>query len=290
MFTRFTTTQKGIIAGFMGFIGFAFADACAKWLGGHYGTFDVLFWTYLMCFVFGLLFSPILGGVKATLQTDKLLIHVARGVCSLLIGVFLVTALANGLTLSSMYTVLFLSPFLTTIAAIPIYKERVSMRSWIVILCGFSGILVAFHDGLASITLEVIYALCALGFIVSLGLLARPLAKGETLLSLSFYPSLTIVVLLIFPMLPTLTVPAMEHWSVFVLNGLCVTFGLTGIAYGYKTAPYAIIAPIHYSQMVIALILGYLVFNDVPDFWMMAGASIIIGSGIVLVFTKDKAR
>ncbi len=290
MFSRFSTTQKGILAGFMGFTGFALADACAKWLGAYYETFDVLFWTYFMCFVFGLLFSPILGGVEKTLKTDKLLIHVGRGVCALMIGVLIVTALSNGLQLASLYTVLFLSPFLTTVAAIPIYKESVSLRSWIIIACGFSGILVAFHDGLASVTLEVVYALCALVFIVSLGLLARPLAYGETLLSLSFYPSLTIVLLLIVPMFPTLSVPAMEHWPIFIMNGLFVTFGLTGIAYGYKTAPYALIAPIHYVQMVFALILGYVVFSDVPDFWMMAGACIIIASGVMLVFTKDKAR
>lgn len=288
MFQSLTTTQKGIVAGFMGFTGFAFADACAKWLGAHYETFEVLLWTYLICFILGLVLSPILGGVKETLRTDKLFIHVARGVCALLIGILIIQALSNGLQLASLYTVLFLSPFLTTVAAIPIYKEPVRMRSWVIIACGFSGILVAFHDGLASITLEVAYALCALAFIVTLGLLARPLAQGETLLSLSFYPSLTIVILLIVPILPTLSVPAIEHWPVFLMNGLFVTFGLTGIAYGYKSAPYAIIAPIHYSQMVFALILGYVVFGDLPDLWMMVGASIIIASGIVLVFSKEK--
>ncbi len=286
MFARFTTTQKGIVAGFMGFTGFALADSCAKWLGAYYDTFHVLFWTYLICFIFGLLLSPVLGGLKDTLKTDKLFIHLGRGICSLIVGCLIVTALSNGLQLSSLYTVLFLSPFLTTVAAIPIYKEPVSLRNWIIILCGFSGILIAFHDGLASITVEIVYALCALLFIVGMGLLARPLAKDETLLSLSFYPSLTIFAVLFFPIFSTISLPAMEHLHVFALNGLFVTFGLTGIAYGYKTAPFAIIAPIHYSQMVFALILGYLVFDDVPDFWMMVGASIIIISGIFLVFSK----
>lgn len=288
MFTHLSTTQKGIVAGFMGFTGFACADACAKWLGSYYDSMDVVFWSYLICLIFGLIISPWIGGLRGTLATQKLYIHIGRGVCALAIGLLIVTALSNGLQLTSLYTVLFLSPFLTTIAAIPIYKETVSLKSWIIIGFGFSGILVAFHDGLAGVTIEIIYAFCALAFIVGLGLLARPLAKGETLLSLSFYPSLTVVVLLFIPLLPSLALPAMAHIPVFLMNGFFITFGLTGIAYGYKTAPYAIIAPIHYSQMVLALILGYLVFGDIPDLWRMAGASIIIASGIMLIFSKKE--
>lgn len=288
MFTHLSTTQKGIVGAFMGFTGFACADACAKWLGAYYDTNNVLFWAYLVCFLFGILMSPILGGLRETLATKKLIFHIARGFCALPIGILVVTALSNGLQLSSLYTVLFLSPFLTTVAAIPIYKESVSLKSWLIIACGFSGILVAFHDGLAGITIEIVYAFCALAFIVGLGLLARPLAHGETLLSLSFYPSLTVIVVLFIPLLPTLVIPSIEHVPVFVLNGICAALGLTGIAYGFKSAPYAIIAPIHYSQMVWALILGYGVFGDVPDFWRMVGASIIIASGIMLVFSKKQ--
>ncbi len=288
MFSCFTTTQKGILAAFTGFTGFALADATSKWLSAHYQTLDIIFWTYLFCLIFGLCLSPKLGGVRKTLQTPKLLIHIARGVCALGIGLCVVSALSNGLKLSALYTVLFLAPFITTIAAIPIYGERVPLRNWMIIACGFSGILVAFHDGLAAITLEVVYALCALIFIVCLALLARPLTKSESLHSLSFYPSLTIVVLLGASVIPTIAFPAPEHLIVFILNGMFVTAGLTGIACGYRLAPYAVIAPVQYSQMVLALIIGYLVFGDIPDVWMMCGASIIMSSGLMLIMNRQR--
>lgn len=280
-------TQKGILSAFAGFSGFAFADACSKWLGAHYSTTDILFWVYALAVIFGVCLSPYLGGLGPTLRTKKLPYHILRGVCALAVGLLVVTALSKGMMLATMYTILFLAPFLTTIAAIPIYKEKVSLRSWLIIAVGFSGILVAFHDGLAVITPEIIYIFAALFFITTLGLLARPL-QDDTLLSLSLYPSITIAVLVLPFVWGDMALPDIAHWPIFILDAFCVIVGLSGIAYGFRIAPYAIVAPVHYSQMVIAVLIGYFVFGDVPNFWIMAGAMIIITSGILLIFSREK--
>ncbi|MGH1402648.1 MAG: DMT family transporter [Alphaproteobacteria bacterium] len=285
MLSTLSNTQKGILSALCGFVSFSIADSCAKWLGMHYGTLDIIFWTYLFSLGFGLIFSPFLGGIKRTLSTKKLFIHISRGISALAIALLVVTAL-KGISLAAMYTILFLAPFLTTIAAIPIYKESVSFRNWGVIALGFSGVLLAFRPGVADISWDVIYCFAALGFIVILGLLARPLTKDESLHSLSFYPSLCVVVLLAYSVIPNLALPSSSHLPVFLLNGFCVTVGLSGIAYGFRIAPYSVVAPIHYIQMVVALTLGYFIFQDVPDIWMLGGASIIIISGVLLAIDK----
>ena len=287
MLNGFNNTQKGILSALCGFTAFAIADACAKWLGARYDTIYILFWVYFLSFVFGLCASPFLGGLRKTIQTKKLFIHICRGICALAIGLLVVTALSKGLPLATLYTILFTAPFLTTIAAIPIYKESVPLKNWFIIALGFSGILIAFHDGLSSMSSARIYAFCALMFIVILGLLARPVDHKESLLSLSFYPAITISGLLSFWLLPDLALPEMTDIPIFLLNGLCVTVGLTGIAYGFRIAPYSVIAPVHYSQMVVALVIGYFVFNDIPEIWVMTGASVIIISGIMLALNKN---
>lgn len=286
MLSALTTSQKGILSAFCGFTGFAVADACSKWLGAAYDTLFILFWVYLISLILGVCFSQYLGGLKKTFQTKKLHIHIGRGISALAVGLFVVTALSNGLPLATLYTILFLAPFITTVAAIPIYKEKVPPQNWGIILLGFSGILVAFHEGLSAITLEVVYAFCALFFIVCLGLLARPINEKESILSLSFYPSLTIILCLGFHVIPGIYLPAPEHIPIFILDGVGVLIGLSGIAYGFRIAPYAVVAPVHYSQMVIALFLGYVVFNDFPDFSMILGAGIIILSGVMLILNK----
>ncbi len=286
MLSSLNNTQKGILAAFSGFTSFAVADACAKWLGMHYEILHIIFWTYYISLVIGLCLSPFLGGIKKTLSTKKLHIHISRGVCALAIALCVVTAL-KALSLAMLYTILFLAPFLTTIVARPLYKEPVPFKNWCIIVLGFSGVLVAFRPDFTNILPEIKYAFLALIFIVALGLLARPLDNRESLLSLSFYPALTILILLSTTVLPNLTLPELNHIPIFVLGGLSVTIGLSGIAHGFRIAPFSIVAPIHYIQMVIALIVGYIVFNDLPDIWTIAGASIIIISGLLLISQKN---
>ncbi|MGN7437786.1 MAG: DMT family transporter [Alcanivorax sp.] len=290
MLSALTTSQKGILSAFCGFTGFAVADACSKWLGATYDTLFILFWVYLISLILGLCFARFLGGIKRTLNTKKLHFHIGRGISALAVGLFVVTALSNGLQLATLYTILFLAPFITTLAAIPIYKEKVPAENWGIIALGFSGIIVAFHDGLNAITPEVMYAFCALFFIVCLGLMARPIDQNESLLSLSFYPSLIIVLCLAFHVIPDIHLPAAAHMPIFILDGIGVLVGLSGIAYGFRIAPYSVVAPVHYSQMVIALMLGYFVFKDIPDFYMMIGAGIIIMSGLLLIAKKGRRK
>ncbi|MGH1377436.1 MAG: DMT family transporter [Alphaproteobacteria bacterium] len=287
MLSSLNTTKKGIVIAFCGFTSFATADASAKWLGMHYDVLHVIFWTYYISLIIGLCFSSFLGGIRNTIKTKRLPIHIGRGVCALGIALCVVSALKgdNALPLSTLYTILFLAPFLITIAARPIYKEKVTAKNWVIIACGFSGILVAFRFGLTNISVEMMYAFLALIFIVALSLFARPLNHEETLLSLSFFPNITTLFLLGIFLLPEIPLPQTQHMPVFLLNGICVTVGLSAIAYGFRIAPYAIIAPLHYTQMVIALIAGYIVFGDIPDIWMVTGAAIIIASGIMLVLS-----
>lgn len=284
MLSGLNQTTKGIIVALSGFVSFSFADSCAKWLGQHYEVLDVIFVTYSLSLLLGLVFSPFLGGVQKTLATKKIFIHVGRGVFALAIAMFVVTAMKD-ISLAAMYTILFLAPFLTTIAAIPVYKERVPLKSWGIIALGFVGILIAFRPGVEDISWSMIYCLCALLCIVVLGLLARPLNEDESLHSLSFYPSLVTITTLAYFVLP-IDIPAVEHWPVFIMNGLFVTIGLSGIAYGYRVAPYALVSPLHYSQMIVALVIGYFVFQDIPDFWMLCGASVIMFSGVLLALEK----
>ncbi len=288
MLSHLNKTKAGIIIASSGFISFSIADACAKWLGEYYEILNIIFWTYYISLIIGLFFSPFLGGIKKTIATKRLHIHIGRGICALGIALSVVSALKgeNALPLATLYTILFLAPFLISIAAIPIYKEKVPFKNWFIIALGFLGILIAFKFGLADLSINILYAFAALFFIVGLSILARPLCNKESLLSLSLYPNITILLLLNIFASSYIELPKIEHFPIFMLNGLCVTIGLSAIAYGFRIAPFSIIAPIHYIQMVVAIVLGYIIFGDIPDLWMIIGASIIIISGLMLIFNK----
>lgn len=281
MLSAFSQTQKGIFYALFGFSAFVISDSCAKYLSADYPVLMVVAWMYLGSLLFGVMASPFMGGMKATLGTRKLKFHIGRGACNFGLAVSVVTAFQN-LPLTSVYPVLFTAPFMVTMGAMVIYKERVAPISWGIIALGFSGVVIAFKPWTGEINPWIfsafITAMCASG----LGLLARPLDDRETLLSLSFYPNLFNVVLLLPFVMVVYGAPDLSHVLVFMLGGMALTGGITGVGNAFRHAPFAFVAPIHYTQLILVFIIGYFVFGEMPDAWMIAGSLVIAASGVML--------
>ena len=288
MLSALNKRQKGIFLALIGFSVFAVSDACAKWLTGYYSELTVLGYSYVFALLTGLVLSPKLGGLKATLRSQKLKFHAGRAVSNVFLAYFVVQAFKH-LPLASVYTVLFLAPFVITILAIPFHKEHVPLKNWGVIAVGFSGILVAFQPGFADINPWIYSAFLTVFFIAGLSLLARPLGENETILSLSFYPNCLSVMVFLPLAISIGEIPQLSHIPVFMLAGVMLTFGLSCVAGAFRIAPYAVVSPFNYLQMIWALIFGYFIFSEVPGVSMLLGAAIIIGSGLYLITMERDA-
>jgi drug/metabolite transporter (DMT)-like permease len=68
----------------------------------------------------------------------------------------------------------------------------------------------------------------------------------------------------------------------FVTIGVMAGVGHYFLTIAYSQAPAAVIAPFSYVQLIGAAILGYFVFDGVPDFWTWVGAGVIVCSGLYL--------
>tara|TARA_R110001592_G_scaffold3525_34_gene20274 strand:- start:45862 stop:46740 length:879 start_codon:yes stop_codon:yes gene_type:complete len=282
MLSTFTTTQKGILYALIGFSAFVISDSCAKWLTPHYPVLQIIGWTYFFSLIVGVALSPFMGGLKATFRTKKMQVHLWRSLFNVGLAVSVVIAFAH-LPITTVYPVLFLAPFLITIAAIPIYKETVSPISWLIILLGFTGVLIALRPWTGEISVWVLFAFFTTFCITGISLLARAMGKDETLLSFSFYPNIVNTVLLFPYSLMAYPLPHIEHLPVFVLAGFMLTCGISGVACAFLNARYAAVSPLHYSQLALAFLIGYFVFDERPDMWMIGGAGLIVISGIMLV-------
>ena len=71
-------------------------------------------------------------------------------------------------------------------------------------------------------------------------------------------------------------------------TGVLGSLGHFFLISGHKLAPAAVLSPFVYTQLIWVVILGYLVFDHVPNQWTMAGAAIVIGSGLYLLYREHK--
>jgi drug/metabolite transporter (DMT)-like permease len=80
--------------------------------------------------------------------------------------------------------------------------------------------------------------------------------------------------------------PTAEAWLLFIAAGLCSALAWVGIVGGYRRAPPVVLAPFEYTALIGAAIAGYLIWDEIPDRWVITGGLIIIASGIYIVYRE----
>jgi drug/metabolite transporter (DMT)-like permease len=117
-------------------------------------------------------------------------------------------------------------------------------------------------------------------------LLVRKLSVTETTTSIAFYSNVTAVVLTGIVFSPTFVVPSPVDLALMAASGLIGGTALLVLIAAYRRSPAALVAPFQYSQMLWAILLGALVWGDLPAPVMLFGASIVAGSGLFILYRE----
>ena len=275
---------KGIFFAALGFSFFAYGDVIFKYLGDYYSIFTTTAFSSLFASIALLIAAKMTGGIRRAFQTNKLKLHLLRGVIitsQLLLAIYAITHLS----LAKTYALVFIAPFIATMLSIPMLKESVSPRHWIAIALGFIGILIVLRPGMIPIETAALAALGSAVFFALSNVLVRIIGTtGETKLSFPLYTEVVLIpVTFTLALIWDTTWPSLPHMALLALNGALGACGMYFITRGFSTAAAAIVAPFHYIQMLWAILFGYIIFNDRPDIWIGLGAAIIIASGVWLI-------
>ena len=115
---------------------------------------------------------------------------------------------------------------------------------------------------------------------------ARKLAATESSFSLAFYIMSGPLLVSAFMLPGNYVAPDGLGWLLFVTAGACSAIAWVGMVGGYRRAPPVVLAPFEYTALVGAAVAGYLIWGEVPDRWVVTGGSIIIASGIFIVYRE----
>ncbi len=259
-------------------------DLCAKTLLADYSLQQFVF----LRGIFGLLIFIAMmrryGGVE-NLKTKKLRWHLLRTLLATgaMFGFFFGLArmpLVNALTLG------FTAPLMVTALSVPFLGEHVGWRRWTAVVFGFIGVLIILRPGAGMMTPAALAVIAAAFCYACLAITARKLSTTETSFSLTVYV-VTGPLLISAVLLPgNWSVPTASGWTLFLLAGACSTVAWIGIVGGYRRASPAMLAPFEYTALIGGAIAGYYIWNEVPDRWVVAGAIVIIGSGLFVVYRE----
>jgi drug/metabolite transporter (DMT)-like permease len=260
---------------------FSVLNAISKTLTQHYPVVQVIWARYVFAFVFMmLLFLPRSG--LALFRWHNVGSQVVRGLL-LFFSSFLYFHGLVYLPLATAASISLTSPLVVTALSARFLGEPVGPRRWIAVCIGFAGALIVVRPGHAHFEwhslLIVASTLCSAFY----QLFSRRYGQAERP-DASATMATIVGTVVAAPMLPFEWVtPAFGwDWMLFVGIGVMAGVGHYFLTIAYSQAPAAVIAPFNYVQLIGAAILGYLVFDSIPDFWTWVGASVIVCSGLYL--------
>ncbi|MDW6024971.1 DMT family transporter [Mesorhizobium sp. BAC0120] len=195
------------------------------------------------------------------------------------------------LQLAQTMSIAFFAPMLITALAGPLLGEWAGWRRWLAIAAGFVGVLVITRPGFGTFELGHLFALGSMLSNSFYVIMTRRMGAKESAESMIFYSALAPVVL-IAPTVPyTASMPAdLFHWAILLSLGFYGGFGHWLLIRAYKLATTSALAPYPYMQMVWMIFLGFVVFDQFPNRWTLAGAAIIVASGLYIVHREHRLR
>ena len=262
-------------------LSFTLLDSSAKYLSDDYALGQLLWARYTISFCLLLVVATPVMGVRSLVRTGRPGFQLLRGGLLLLATGSIFTAVKL-LPLANAYAISFLSPVIVAGLAVPLLGERVTAGRWLAILTGFAGVLVVIRPGTAGFSWAVVFPLAMATFYALYQIMTRMLGPRDSALTTLFYTMLigTAVTTALLP--AVWQWPTIEAWAVLVWMGVIGLVGQMLLIWAFRLAEASFLSPFVYTQIIWASVIGYLVFGDVPDIITLAGAGIIIASGIAL--------
>lgn len=272
----------GMTAMIIAVAAFAFMDAGLKLLTAHYPSAQVAALRGLAALPVVFAWVLYAGGAGQLLRV-RWPLHLLRGVMSVFMMVTFAFALKE-LTLAKAYALFFVAPLLIAVFSIFMLGERVGRAQWLAIVIGFAGVLIVLKPdthgfGLAGTLAVLCTALCyALSSVI-----VRILGRTDSTQSMMFWMTGMLSVGATALALPDWQPIQRDHYWIILGVAFTGAVGQWGITEAFRRAPAASVAPLEYSGLAWVMLIDFFVWAAIPSWRTLAGAAVIIGSGLYLL-------
>jgi drug/metabolite transporter (DMT)-like permease len=222
-------------------------------------------------------------------HTNRTGLVLLRGACLALASISMMLALRL-MPVAETVAIIYIAPVLVMLAAGPLLGERVGTLGWISAALGFAGVLLIARPGSGldawGVALSLMNACLATGY----HLLTRILSRSETTMALMFHTALvgTVAFIILTLSLGTETLPTPLDAGLMLALGALATAGHLLFTSAYREAPASTLAPVNYLHIAFATVLGWLVFQQIPDGYGFAGMALIAAAGLLAAWRASR--
>tara|TARA_B100000768_G_scaffold55260_1_gene53762 strand:- start:464 stop:1414 length:951 start_codon:yes stop_codon:yes gene_type:complete len=304
-----TTSQnntKGILFILIGMVVFSIQDALIKFVYEDAALYELYLGRTLSAAFFLFCYMKFIKQ-KINFKTHYPLLTTLRIICFFFGFSFFYISLTY-MSLAMANALFFSSPFFVSILAIIFLNEKVGIRRWLAISLGFIGVFIVLNPDFNDFDYKKLAPIaCALCYSISMTITKYTSDKDNSYTQMMhLYFGATIISILFFIFTgsgqfdnssdPTFQFIFREWftnptyaWPIIILMGFIGALAFFCVFNAYSIASPSVVSLYEYSLIIWSIIIGYVLFDNIPTFRTFAGVSIIIGAGIY-IYIREKVK
>ena len=304
-----TTSQnntKGILFILIGMVVFSIQDALIKFVYEDAALYELYLGRTLSAAFFLFCYMKFIKQ-KINFKTHYTLLTTLRIICFFFGFSFFYISLTY-MSLAMANALFFSSPFFVSILAIIFLNEKVGIRRWLAISLGFIGVFIVLNPDFNDFDYKKLAPIaCALCYSISMTITKYTSDKDNSYTQMMhLYFGATIISILFFIFTgsgqfdnssdPTFQFIFREWftnptyaWPIIILMGFIGALAFFCVFNAYSIASPSVVSLYEYSLIIWSIIIGYVLFDNIPTFRTFAGVSIIIGAGIY-IYIREKVK
>jgi drug/metabolite transporter (DMT)-like permease len=264
---------------------FAIMAGFVKWLSVDLASGQVIWGRYFFHAVVIVALFP--TRTPRLLASQRIDLQVFRSV--LMFGATMCAFIAlRHIPMAQVSAIGFVGPLIVIGLASLVLGERITRQQWYAVIVGFLGVLIILRPGIASMHWASLLPLAMAGCYATYQIITRKIRGLASPLTTLMYSALvgTFVSSIWAPLVWQSPTP--WQWFAMIATGLFGGIGHLAIIKAYESAPASIAGPFVYAELLWAILIGWLLFQESPDFWTLAGAAVLIGTGVYLIRASSR--
>ena len=219
------------------------------------------------------------------LKTNRLGMLIARGAINTICMLSFFMALSF-VPLAEVTALSFTAPIFATLLAILVFGEKIGYRRWGAIFLGLSGVFIILRPGFEVIGLgQWLVLTSAIGWGVCL-IIIKLLGKTESAVTITTYMSLVMAPMTFIPALFYWTWPTGEQFGWLIVVGMLGGGGQLAMTQSLRLADTHVVTPFDYTRLLFVALLGYLIFDQIPDRYVWLGGTLIFISVAFIAYRE----
>lgn len=267
---------------------FTLNDTCMKAVTETLPLYQSIFLRGVLTVVALVLIGQAGGGLQLCLNRADTRVLAWRSLGEIVATVTFLTALQH-MPIANLSAIMQSLPLAVTLAAALMFGERIGWRRLSAIIVGFVGVIMIIRPGGAAFDIWAVLGVCSVLSVVLRDMATRRFSRGVSSVSIAFYAALATMGLgaVMLPFSGWEPVDA-KSAVLLALAALTLIGGYLTVVMAMRVGEVAVVAPFRYTSLLWAVAMGWLVFSDLPDGWTMAGAALVVASGVYAFYRERR--